>query len=291
MVLRLFVKVERFRRLHESTLLDILCERGEDGTFGLGLTDDNEIVHFYHQTNSGMLRVGDQVREVSLPEDAPPPRAAAGEPPRAGALAAGERAPVVRERLAAVISRQLGEAARVRLHVARASGEARGALDGADVFTCMRLLRRDGSSSVEYSSDLWVAREDAVWGAFWTVSLPADATAVWFGLYRSNFFTEPLIGYCEFPVASEEGADLRWHALYPEKSGGASQALGKEPTIVGEVLLTVKKYSDNISVSPMEAGLDSDDSMDDPVSNLPPLHAAKPITPIEESTCAADVSR
>ena len=38
---RLFVKVERLRRLHESSLLDVPCERGPDGTFGLGLTDDN----------------------------------------------------------------------------------------------------------------------------------------------------------------------------------------------------------------------------------------------------------
>ena len=38
---RLFVKVERLRRLHESSLLDVPCERGPDGSFGLGLTDDN----------------------------------------------------------------------------------------------------------------------------------------------------------------------------------------------------------------------------------------------------------
>ena len=47
---------------------------------------------------------------------------------------------------------------------------------------CVRLLQKDGSTSLEYASDLWTVREDAVWGAFWTVSLPPNATAVWLGL-------------------------------------------------------------------------------------------------------------
>ena len=62
MAQRLFLKVERLRRLHESSLHSLPCERGRDGTFGLGLTDDNELAHFYHQTNGVGLRLGDQVR-------------------------------------------------------------------------------------------------------------------------------------------------------------------------------------------------------------------------------------
>ena len=46
----LFLKVERLRRLRTATLLsDIVVRRGgEDGTFGIGLSDDNEVNIFYH---------------------------------------------------------------------------------------------------------------------------------------------------------------------------------------------------------------------------------------------------
>ena len=54
-----------------------------------------------------------------------------------------------------------------------------------------------------------IMREDSVWGHFWTVSLPARATAVWFALYRSNLFTEPMLGFCEFSIPPEESSQVR----------------------------------------------------------------------------------
>ena len=45
----LFLKVERVRRLRAATLLpEVTVRRGEDGSFGIGLSDDNEVTTFYH---------------------------------------------------------------------------------------------------------------------------------------------------------------------------------------------------------------------------------------------------
>ena len=60
----LFVKVERVRRLHKARLLEVEVHRGEDGSFGIGLSDENEIINFHHGTNAERLQLGDQVRKV-----------------------------------------------------------------------------------------------------------------------------------------------------------------------------------------------------------------------------------
>ena len=67
----LFLKVERLRRLYKGRLMNVQVRRGEDGTFGLGLTDDNEVSKFHHNANTGVLRVGDQVRQVGEAPVAP----------------------------------------------------------------------------------------------------------------------------------------------------------------------------------------------------------------------------
>ena len=59
-----------------------------------------------------------------------------------------------------------------------------------------------------------------------------------FGLYRSNLFTEPLIGFFEFTIPAEEGSTLAWHSLFKE---GADIESCKR--IEGEVLLTVRRYA------------------------------------------------
>ena len=61
----LFIKVERLRRLQRAAEYVHTVKRGEDGSFGLGLSDDNEIIRFYHDENAGLLRIGDQVRAVN----------------------------------------------------------------------------------------------------------------------------------------------------------------------------------------------------------------------------------
>lgn len=178
------------------------------------------------------------------------------------------------------------------LHIARSVELKKQALNGVDVFVILRLLRKDGSIIVEYASDLWRVREEVAWGAFWTVSLPADGAAVWFGLYRSNLFTEPLIGCCEFEVPEAAGSDVRWHPLFPEESDASSNMkMGGSSQICGEVLLSMRKYSDNVSVSPIELGYDSDDSLEEPMSSLPPVHTVSPISPIAECSCTVRTSR
>ena len=60
----LFVKVERVRRLHSARLVDVDVHRGEDGSFGIGLSDDNVVTNFHHSTNTASLQLGDQVCKV-----------------------------------------------------------------------------------------------------------------------------------------------------------------------------------------------------------------------------------
>ena len=369
MVSRLLLKVERVRRLYESSLLALPVERGEDGTFGLGLTEENELAHIYDAADPA-LRLGDQVREVSSADphntlkwsqraqlsiaaatslsapdksvlselgegagagsEARDQALAADDPsiaacetggatsdmgrcrldsasaagavaPTQGAAVAGpppacvielacesgggaRRVPVVRERLADVIARQFNADPAVTLHVSRTLPTAdKRAMQGADVFAVARLLTDGGAVLVEYSTDLWTARENAVWGSFWTVPLPSNAASVWLGLYRSNFFTEPLVGFTEFRLrrgaAESEGTDTRWHALVAE-----GECVATARSTVGEMLLTVRRFADHSSVSPLNRpAFDSDDSEDDtPSSNLPPNHAAVAIKPVIE---------
>ena len=60
----LFVKVERVRRLHSARLVEVDMHRGEDGSFGIGLSDENVVTNFHHGTNAGSLQLGDQVCKV-----------------------------------------------------------------------------------------------------------------------------------------------------------------------------------------------------------------------------------
>ena len=60
----LFVKVERVRRLHSARLVDVDVHRGEDGSFGIGLSDDNVVTNFHHSKNTASLQLGDQVCKV-----------------------------------------------------------------------------------------------------------------------------------------------------------------------------------------------------------------------------------
>ena len=54
----LFLKVERVRRLRAATLLpDISVRRGEDGSFGIGLSDDNEVTTFHHSHRAHVTSV------------------------------------------------------------------------------------------------------------------------------------------------------------------------------------------------------------------------------------------
>ena len=56
----LFLKVERVRRLHNARLTEVDVQRGEDGSFGIGLSDENEITNFHHETNAQLLQVGNR---------------------------------------------------------------------------------------------------------------------------------------------------------------------------------------------------------------------------------------
>ena len=53
----LFVKIERLRRLHRSDQHIFTVRRGEDGTFGIGLSDDNEVTTFYHSHRAHVTSV------------------------------------------------------------------------------------------------------------------------------------------------------------------------------------------------------------------------------------------
>ena len=84
----LFVKVERVRRLHSARLVEVDVQRGEDGSFGIGLSDENIITNFHHATNAASLQLGDQVCKV-------------------------DSVALVRERLANLVQRQFADAQQV----------------------------------------------------------------------------------------------------------------------------------------------------------------------------------
>jgi len=60
----LFVKVERVRRPHSARLVEVDVHRGEDGSFGIGVSDENVVTNFHHATNAASLQLGDQVCKV-----------------------------------------------------------------------------------------------------------------------------------------------------------------------------------------------------------------------------------
>lgn len=187
----LFVKVERLRRLYPAQEHTFQVRRGEDNSFGLGLSEDNEVIHFYHLDNAGMLRIGDQVSAVG-------------------------RYPLVREKLAALLQRRFADDATVPLHISRgepSSGKANG-----DAFMALQLRTADGEEIEEWLSEIWELRTDAVWGTFWTLPILPDARTVWVGLHLSKLFTEPLLGCVEIPIESlpAEEIDTRWYSLRAE---------------------------------------------------------------------------
>lgn len=195
----LFIKVERLRRLHRSDELVYRVRRGEDGTFGLGLSEDNEIVHFFHEENADVLRLGDQVRSV-------------------GPI------PLVRERLATLLKRHHPEDETVELHISRSSEQPQ--KRGGDVFATLQLRTNFGEDLDEWMSELWSLRTDAVWGTFWTIPLPSNVHAVYIGIHYNKLFTEPLLGWLVVPIASlqKETLDCRWCA--PRRAPQRLQSAG-----------------------------------------------------------------
>lgn len=201
----IFVKVERLRRLHRSDELVYTVRRGEDGTFGLGLSEDNEIVAFYHEQNTDVLRLGDQVRSVG-------------------------DVPLVRERLATLLQRHFPDDETVQLHISRSSEQAQ--KRGGDVVATIELRTADGEDLDDWSSEIWALRTDAVWGTFWTLPILPRARTIWFGVHESNLFTEPLIGCVEIPIGSlvKEQLDCRWCAsLRPTAMASASTTRARLP--------------------------------------------------------------
>jgi len=248
----LFIKVERLRRLYRSDEHVFTVRRGEDDTFGLGLSEDNEIVTFYHQANSHVLRLGDQIRMVG-------------------------NTPLVRERLATLLQRQHAGEETVELHISRSTEEPT-RKNGNDVFAALQLQSSDGTEIDEWLSELWTLRTDAVWGTFWTLPIVGGSHAAWLGIHESNMFTEPLMGGVLLPLASlqKEKLDCRWYSLRAEDASPGQRE------IVGEVLLTTRCFYSSASVCPdRRDGSESDSDYElDP--SIPIDHATEPMAPIPE---------
>ena len=249
----IFVKVERLRKLQRATTSTPTVRRGEDGTFGLGLTEDNQITQFHHQENAGVLRIGDQVRAVN-------------------------DTPLVRERLASLLQRKFADHETVQLHISRSTG-ADGQRKGGELFAALELRDAAGKELDEWLSELWTMRSDnATWGTFWTLPIMPGVRSAWLGIHESKIFTEPLIGWLELELANlpAETLDTRWYSLRPENAKPY-----EERDIEGEVLVTVRKFASSISISP--DGYDfSDDSSDELDPSVPIDHMTAPMQPIPE---------
>jgi len=243
--------VERLRRLHRSDELVYTVRRGEDGTFGLGLSEDNEIVAFYHEQNTDVLRLGDQVRSVG-------------------------DVPLVRERLATLLQRHFPDDETVQLHISRSSEQAQ--KRGGDVVATIELRTADGEDLDDWSSEIWALRTDAVWGTFWTLPILPRARTIWFGVHESNLFTEPLIGCVEIPIGSlvKEQLDCRWYSLRSEDAPATSRE------IVGEILLTTRRFYSSASICPDRVVFSETDSEEDDEPTGPVDHRTMPMAPIDE---------
>ena len=274
MVERLFLKIDRIRRLRAATSITACVRRGPDGSFGLGLSDDNALLELHHDENKHALRLGDQIVSVSAMQY------------DGGTNSPDDSVPLVRERLAAVIERHFAERDELQLHILRPKRPKDPASAAAeDVFAVLELLRSDGGEMGDLVSDLWEYREAASWGAFWTVTLPAGAAVVRVGLHRSHLFSEPLIGSTEVEldaIPKDGGTATRWHAL--RRSGDDSTG-----EVHGEVLLSLRRYAAGGSVSPGVGAprdwQEEDDELDALFAEsllVAPLHEAAPIRPIEE---------
>jgi hypothetical protein len=55
----LFVKIERLRRLYRAERISVPVSRGADGTFGLGLSDDNEVSKYSRRRRSILTKSTD----------------------------------------------------------------------------------------------------------------------------------------------------------------------------------------------------------------------------------------
>ena len=248
----IFVKVERLRKLQRAVTSTPTVRHGEDGSFGLGLTEDNQITQFYHEENAGVLRIGDQVRAVN-------------------------DTPLVRERLATLLQRKFAEHETVQLHISRSTGAA--GQHGGELFAELQLRDAAGEEIDEWCSELWTFRSDnATWGTFWTLPILPGVRSAWLGFHVSKIFTEPLIGWLELELATlpAETLDTRWYSLQPEHAKPH-----EERVIEGEVLLTVRKFASSVSISP--DGYDfSDDSSDELDPSVPIDHMTAPLQPIPE---------
>ena len=196
----IFVKIDRLRRLYRADEYIYTVRRGEDGTFGLGLSEDNEIINFYHEENTGVLRLGDQVRGVSQSGCDP--------------------VPLVRERLAALLQRHFASSETVELHITRSSEPPTKRKFDGEVFGALQLRTSDGTDLEEWISELWALRSDSTWGTFWTCPILPDSRTVWLGIHQSKLFTEPLIGCLELPLdkLSNDVLDTRWYSLVAEET-------------------------------------------------------------------------
>ncbi len=149
----LFLKIERFRRLFPSRELEVEVSRGEDNTFGLGLSEDNMVKWFVHDTNSHVLQQGDQIRAVG-------------------------GVPLVRQKLADVFAEHFPDYQKVRITIARESIKPERGIRNAEVFVSLQLLSKDGDELDEWLSDFWTVRPDHTWGAFWTLPIIAGTRKV-----------------------------------------------------------------------------------------------------------------
>jgi hypothetical protein len=270
----LFIKIERLRRLYRAERIAVSVARGPDGTFGLGLTDDNEVSKLHSETNAGLIFPGDQVLEV-------------------------DGVGLGRDRLSAVLSSAaFAERRHVTLHVSRKRAAAKDEPISGDVFATLKLLRADGATLQEYPSDIWPARTDAAWGACWTVRCPRGAAAASLTLHRSHLFTDPVVGTAPLPFDETEDGEIRtgWHGFRPEPDRWVTRAVGAaaDAALHGEALLSVRKYLESSSVCPRkdsgksdqrnEYGWDSADEFFTVVS--PQQHRPEPLSPIAEPPIA-----
>lgn len=211
--------------------------------------------------NSGLLRIGDQVRQVN-----------------------GRH--LVRERLGVVVQQEFADAAEITLQISRPSDDPGEKTVAGEVFAVLELRRPDGALLAELSCDLWTIRADCVWGAFWTLLLPPATAAVYLCVHRSLLFTEPLLGCVELPLQELQldALSTRWYPLRAKGKGP-----GQQPDIIlGEVLLSIRRYRAAHSVSPAaNVQYDSDD--DEYYSPLTPRHGAEAIAPVEEPVCVYPV--
>ena len=225
----IFVKIESVRRLQQATEAVYTVRRGGDGSFGLGLSEDNEIIHFYHNENAGILRIGDQVRAVN-------------------------DVPLVRERLATLLQREFADQETVTLHISRAYGEKRSI--GGDSFAAVQTRDENGEDLTEWLSNIWTLQPNKLWGASWELPISESTNKLSVALHLSRLFGfhEPLVGSVEIPLASlkTDTVETKWYSLRDEDKEGQHDgeqvpySSGRLPFsnrhIEGEMLITTRKF-------------------------------------------------